>query len=49
MILSIKDAIKPGLFQQFYEPYTKEMLKDYFVKLQVKKSIQNKLTLSMKL
>ena len=38
MILSIKDAIKPGIFQTFYKPYTKDQIKNYFLKLQVRKS-----------
>jgi hypothetical protein len=35
LIMSVKEAIKPGIFQTFYRPYTKEMIKDYFKKLQV--------------
>ena len=42
MILSIKDAIKPGIFQTFYKPYTKDQIKNYFTRLQVRKSQQNK-------
>ena len=42
MILSIKDAIKPGIFQTFYKPYTKDQIKNYFTKLQVRKSKMNK-------
>jgi hypothetical protein len=38
LILSIKDAIKPGAFSPFYKPFTKEMVKEYFTKLMVKDS-----------
>lgn len=49
MILSIKDAIKPGIFQTFYKPYSKDQIKEYFTMLQVKKSKQNKKQVKAKL
>jgi hypothetical protein len=37
--LSVKDAIKPGIFKIFYVPFTKEMIVDYFERIQVKADI----------
>jgi hypothetical protein len=33
LVEAVKDAIQPGLFQQFYQVITKEMIKDYFFSL----------------
>lgn len=35
LIMSVKEAIKPGVFSIFFKCFTKEMLKEYFAKLQI--------------
>ena len=32
-IIAVKDAIKPGFFAMLFEPFTQEMLTEYFKKL----------------
>ena len=36
-IQAVKDAIKPGAIKMYTTPYTKELLKEYFAKLLIKK------------
>ena len=35
LIMSVKEAIKPGAFSTFIKPFTKDMLKDYFARIQM--------------